>query len=75
LACASDNSDGSYKYKPKLKAVVNAFKKLGARTSSDQVRLATGRKVRLLALDRPDYWKNEPAAAWAEEMKKQPKYN
>lgn len=59
---------------PSAKAIVGACKRLGAYASGNQVRLANDKKVRALALDRPEYWKLQPEAAWAAEIQKPIKY-
>lgn len=52
------------------KAVTGTCKKLGAYARPNQVRLSTGKKVRAMAIARPEYWKQQPESAWAEEMEK-----
>lgn len=52
------------------KAVTGACKRLGAYARDNQVRLANGNKVRVLALERTDYWKQQPEADWSAEMLK-----
>jgi hypothetical protein len=59
---------------PSAKAIVGACKRFGAYASGNQVRLDNGKKVRALALERPEYWKLQPEAAWAAEIQKQIKY-
>ncbi|MFY0690453.1 MAG: PriCT-2 domain-containing protein [Paracoccaceae bacterium] len=54
--------------KPTEKAVTAAFKKLGAQTRPNQVRRSGGRKVRVIALDRPEYWLEQPEGVWAKEL-------
>ncbi len=56
---------------PSTKAIVGACKRQGVYARPHQVRIANGKKVRVLALARMDYWKHEPEAAWATEMSKQ----
>lgn len=61
--------------KPAPKAVTNAFKKEGARAHNSQVRLSSGRKVRPMALERPEHWKSQPGSEWAKEMEKSLKHH
>jgi hypothetical protein len=56
---------------PSSKAIVGACKRLGAVARPNQVRLADGKKVRPLALARPEFWKLQPESAWAVEMAKE----
>lgn len=51
------------------KAVVGAFKRLGAHARR-QVRLSNGKKVRALALANVDYWKDRTEAEWAAELER-----
>ncbi len=53
---------------PSTKAMVNACKKLGAYVRPNQVRMANGDKLRVLALARSPYWQAQPEADWAAEM-------
>jgi hypothetical protein len=55
---------------PSAKTIVGTCKKHGAYARTSQVRLANGRKVRVLALERPDHWKLQPEPDWATEMAK-----
>lgn len=55
---------------PSAKAVVGACKRNGAYSRPDQVRLEKGKKVRLLALTRVEFWRQQTEAAWAQEMEK-----
>ncbi len=52
------------------KAIVGACKRLGVYARPSQVRLAGGYKVRVLALARVGFWKQQPESAWATEMAK-----
>lgn len=52
------------------KAVVGACKRLGAYARTNQVRLANGKKVRALAIARPDYWAKQAESVWADELMK-----
>ena len=52
------------------KAVVSAFKRLGAHARPGQVRLSTGKKVRALVLANVDYWKDRTESEWAAELMK-----
>jgi hypothetical protein len=56
--------------KASAKAVTGTCKKLGALARINQVRLTNGKKVRVLAIDRPEHWKLQPEAVWATEMDK-----
>lgn len=56
--------------KVSAKTIIGACKRLGAHARNHQVRLAGGKKVRVLALTRPDHWKLQPEADWATEMAK-----
>ena len=60
---------------PSAKTIVGACKKHGAYARTNQVRLANGKKVRVLALVRPDHWKLQPEPDWAAEMAKPFKYS
>ena len=51
--------------KVSTKTVTCTFKRLGAFAFKGQVRLANNNKVRPLAIDRMDYWKQQSEAAWA----------
>ena len=55
---------------PSAKAVTGACKRLGAYARTNQVRLVNGKRVRALALDRPEYWQQQPEAVWSVEMQK-----
>ena len=55
---------------PSAKAIVGACKRLGAYARPSQVRLVNDKKVRVLAIDRPEYWKLQPESEWTAEMKK-----
>jgi hypothetical protein len=55
---------------PSAKTIVGTAKKHGAYARTNQVRLASGKKVRVLALERPGYWKLQPEPDWATEMTK-----
>lgn len=59
---------------PSAKAIVGACKRLGAYARPSQVRLVNDKKVRVLAIDRPEYWKLQPESDWTAEMKKPLKY-
>ena len=56
---------------PSTKTVVSAFKRHGAFARTNQVRLSNGKKLRALALSRPDYWKGRTEAEWAAELERQ----
>jgi hypothetical protein len=60
---------------PSAKTIVGTCKKHGAYARTNQVRLANGKKVRALALERPGYWKLQPEPDWATEMMKPFKRN
>jgi hypothetical protein len=53
---------------PSAKTIVGTCKKHGAYARATQVRLANGKKVRVLALARPQHWKLQPEPDWAAEM-------
>jgi hypothetical protein len=53
---------------PSAKTLVGACKKHGAYARTNQVRLVSGKKVRVLALARPEHWKLQPEPDWATEM-------
>jgi hypothetical protein len=55
---------------PSAKTIVGTCKKHGAYARTNQVRLASGKKVRVLALERPGHWKLQPEPDWATEMTK-----
>ncbi len=55
---------------PSAKTIVGACKKNGASARTNQVRLANGKKVRVLALARSAHWLQQPEADWASEMAK-----
>jgi hypothetical protein len=55
---------------PSSKTVVGVFKKLGAYARPTQIRVATGKKLRVLAIARPDFWKSQSEANWAAEYGK-----
>ena len=52
------------------KTMTGAAKRLGALARGNQVRVANGKKVRLIAITRADYWVKQPDAGWAEEFSK-----
>ncbi|MBV5344200.1 MAG: hypothetical protein JZU63_00960 [Rhodoferax sp.] len=52
------------------KAVVGACKRMRVYARPSQVRLVDGKKVRVLALTRTDYWKQQAESEWAKEMAK-----
>jgi hypothetical protein len=60
---------------PSAKTIVGTCKKHGAYARTNQVRLANGKKVRVLALSRPQHWKLQPEPDWATEMTKPFKWN
>jgi hypothetical protein len=60
---------------PSAKTIVGTCKKHGAHARTNQVRLASGKKVRVLALERPAHWKLQPEPDWAAEMTKSFKWN
>ena len=53
---------------PSSRAIVNACKKLGAYARPNQVRLAAGQKLRVLALARTGHWEKQTETDWAAEM-------
>lgn len=53
---------------PSAKTIVGTCKKHGAYARTNQVRLTSGKKVRVLALSRPQHWKLQPEPDWAAEM-------
>jgi hypothetical protein len=55
---------------PSTKTIVGTCKKHGAFARTNQVRLANGKKVRVLALARPQHWKQQAEPDWAAEMAK-----
>ncbi len=55
---------------PSAKTIVGACKRLGVYARPNQVRISNGKKVRVLALARMDYWKQQPEASWTAEMTK-----
>lgn len=55
---------------PSVSVVGKVLVNMGAYRRANQVRLNNGRKVRALALVRPDYWKDQPEASWREELEK-----
>lgn len=55
---------------PSEKAVANACQKLGAYRTSLQLRLTNGKRIRLIALERPDYWEKQHATSWVAEYEK-----
>ncbi len=55
---------------PSTKAIVGACKRQGVYARQNQVRIANGKKVRVLSLARMDYWKQQPEASWSTEMAK-----
>lgn len=55
---------------PSSKAIVGACKRQGAYARTNQVRLPNGKKVRVLALQRPDHWKQQLEIEWATELDK-----
>ncbi len=55
---------------PSSKAIVGACKRQGVYARENQVRIANGKKVRVLSLDNMDYWKQQPEASWSTEMAK-----
>ncbi len=55
---------------PSTKAIVGACKRQGVYARPNQVRISNGKKVRVLALARMDYWKQQPEASWTAEMTK-----
>jgi hypothetical protein len=60
---------------PSAKTIVGACKKHGAYARTNQVRLGSGKKVRVLALERPQHWKLQTEPDWATEMAKPFKVN
>lgn len=46
--------------------------RMGAYARPNQVRKADGRKVRAIAIQRPDHWEGQPEAAWREELERKP---
>jgi hypothetical protein len=55
---------------PSSKAIVGACKRLTVYARPSQVRLEDGRKVRVLALTRTGFWRQQAEAEWAKEMAK-----
>ncbi len=55
---------------PSAAVVGKVLVRMGAHRRDNQVRLSSGRKVRALALLRPDHWKGQPEAAWRTELEK-----
>jgi hypothetical protein len=55
---------------PPAAIVTKVLVKMGAYARPNQVRLGTGRKVRAVAVSRPDYWKDQPESAWRDGMEK-----
>jgi hypothetical protein len=53
---------------PSAKTLVGACKKHGAYARTNQVRLTSGKKARVLALARAQHWKLQPESDWATEM-------
>ena len=52
------------------KTMAGAAKRLGAFARNNQVRVTKGKKVRLMAITRADYWAKQSEASWAEEYSK-----
>jgi hypothetical protein len=55
---------------PSSKTIVAACKRHGAVARTNQVRMPNGKKLRVLALVRPQYWIAQSEADWAQEMTK-----
>lgn len=55
---------------PSVATVAKVLIRMGAVRRDNQVRLTDGRKVRALAIRRPDHWKQQPESAWREELEK-----
>jgi hypothetical protein len=57
------------------KAVAGASKRLGAYQRTNQVRISTNKKLRVIAFENPKAWEQRPEIDWASEMLKQFKEN
>lgn len=55
---------------PSVSTVAKVLVRAGAYRRENQIRLKDGRKVRALALVRADHWKDQPEAAWRNELEK-----
>jgi hypothetical protein len=55
---------------PSSKAIVGAAKRMGVYARPSQVRLEEGKKVRVLALARVEFWRQQGESEWAKEMAK-----
>jgi hypothetical protein len=55
-----------------INIVKSKCKKFGAFAPDKQVTLSNGKKVRPIALVRPEYWKKQENAAWVAEIEKKP---
>lgn len=55
---------------PSVALVGRIITRAGAYRRETQVRLSSGRKVRALALTRPEFWKKQPESAWRDELEK-----
>ena len=55
---------------PQVATVGKVLVRMGAYARPNQVRKADGRKVRAIAIQRPEYWEDKPESAWREEMER-----
>lgn len=55
---------------PSVSTVGKVLVRMGAYRRDNQVRRTDGRKVRALALGRPDFWKDQPESAWRDELER-----
>ena len=62
------NEYPNMKATPSVSYVGKTIARMGARTRKNQVRLSSGRKIRAIAIHRPDYWENLSDAVWRDEF-------
>lgn len=58
------------KQHPSVSYVGKTIARMGARTRKNQVRLTSGRKIRAIAINRPEYWETQNEAAWRDEFER-----
>ncbi|PPC93910.1 MAG: hypothetical protein CTY33_05905 [Methylotenera sp.] len=55
---------------PSISYMGKTIARMGARTRKNQVRLSNGRKIRAIAILRPDYWEKKNDLAWRDEFER-----